>query len=96
MFAKLFSTLLQTLFWAIPAYVLNPWAGLAIAVLGLVWFFLNPGRVTWLPQQGGVRSRIRQTGRLLEILLYWAVGTAAMSGLAWLIRFAWDHWQSFR
>jgi hypothetical protein len=92
MLPKLFSTTLHTLFWAIPAYIVHPWAGLAFLVLGLGWLFLNPAQVTWLPQEGTVMGRLRQTGHLLETLFYWALGTAAMSALAWLIRLGLDRW----
>lgn len=92
MLPKLLATLLHTLFWAIPAYIIHPWAGIAFLVLGVIWFFVNPARVTWLPRRGGIFGRARQVRRLLITLFYWAVGTAAISLLAWLVRSAWTLW----
>jgi hypothetical protein len=92
MLPKLFSTLLHTLFWAIPAWILHPLAGAAVLALGVGAFFLDSTRFTWLPGQGSFGDRLRQVWRLLGSLAYWAVGTAAMSGIAYLIRLGWDTW----
>jgi hypothetical protein len=93
MLPKIVSTLLHTLFWAIPAWILNPWAGAAVLALGVAAYFLDSTRFTWLPAQGSLWERLRQVGRLLGTLVYWAVGTAALSGVAYLIRLGWDAWR---
>ena len=92
MLPKLLVTALHTLFWAIPAYILHPWAGYAFLVLGGAWFFINPARITWLPRDGGLIGRARQVRSLVGIVFYWAIGTAAVSALAWLARAAWERW----
>jgi hypothetical protein len=92
MLPKLFATLLHTLFWAIPAYILHPWAGMAVLALGVVAFFLDTTQFTWLPHQGSLWDQMRQVWRLLGTLGYWAIGTAAFSGVAYLIRLGWEAW----
>ena len=93
MLPKVFVTLLHTLFWAIPAYILHPWAGAGTLMLGTLWFFMNPASVRWLPHRGTLPDRMRQILRLAATLAYWAVGTAAMSGVAFLIRTGWHAWR---
>lgn len=93
MLPKLLSTLLHTLFWAIPAWILHPWAGAGVLALGVVAFFLDTTRFTWLPGQVSFWDRLGQVWRLLGTLFYWAIGTAAMSGAAYLIRLGWEAWQ---
>lgn len=94
MLPKLFSTLLHTLFWAIPAWILHPWAGATVLALGGVAFFFDTTRFTWLSGQGqgSLRARLGQVWHLLGTLFYWAIGTAALSGLAYLIRWGLDTW----
>jgi predicted membrane channel-forming protein YqfA (hemolysin III family) len=92
MLPKLFSTLLHTLFWAIPAWILHPWAGATVLVLGAVAYFLDSTRFTWLPDQGSFWDRVHQIWHLLGTLAYWAIGTAALSAIAYLIRLGWDFW----
>lgn len=94
MLPKLISTLLHTLFWAIPAWILHPWAGAAVLALGVAAFFFDTTRFTWLPSQGSFRQRLRQVWGLLGTLFYWAIGTAALSGVAYLIRLGWDAWRA--
>jgi hypothetical protein len=36
---------------------------------------------------------MRQVWRLLGSLFYWAVGTAALSGIAYLVRLGWEAWR---
>jgi hypothetical protein len=93
MLAKLFSTLLHTLFWAIPAWILHPLAGAVVLALGAAAFFLDTTRFTWLSPSGSLGQRLRQVWQLLGTLAYWAVGTAAMSGTAYLIRLGWQAWR---
>lgn len=93
MFPKLLATLLHTLFWAIPAWILHPWAGAAVLALGGTAFFFDTTRFTWLARQGTLRDRLREVWRLLGTLLYWAIGTATLSGIAYLVRLAWDTWR---
>jgi hypothetical protein len=93
MIPKLLSTLLHTLFWAIPAWILHPWAGAAVLVLGAVAFAFDTTRFTWLSGAGSLSARVRQVWDLLGTLAYWAIGTAALSGVAYLIRWGWDAWR---
>jgi hypothetical protein len=93
MFPKILATLLHTLFWAIPAWILHPAAGVIVLALGLVTFFVDPTRFTWLPRQGSFWDQVGEAWRLLGILLYWALGTAAVSALAYLIRLGWEAWK---
>ncbi len=93
MLPKLISTLLHTLFWAIPAWILHPWAGATVLALGGIAFFLDTTRFTWLPDKGSFSARMRQVWRLLGSLFYWAVGTAALSGIAYLVRLGWEAWR---
>jgi len=94
MLPKLFSTLLHTLFWAIPAWIISPWAGAAVLGLGMVAFLFDSSRFTWLSRrrQGSIRGRLREIWELLGTVFYWAIGTAALSGIAWLIRWGLDAW----
>ncbi len=94
MLPKLVSTLLHTLFWAIPAWILHPWAGVAVLALGVAAFFFDTTRFTWLTSQGSFRDRARQVWRLLGTLFYWAIGTAVLSGVAYLIRLGWNAWRA--
>jgi hypothetical protein len=94
MLAKLFSTLLHTLFWAIPAWILHPWAGAAVLALGVAAFYFDTTRFTWLSDRGSIWDRMRQVWRLLGTLFYWTVGTAALSGVAYLLRLGWETWRA--
>ncbi len=96
MLPKVLSTLLHTLFWAIPAWILHPWAGAAVLALGGIAFFIDPTRFTWLRRPrsaGSLWERIGEIWRLLGTLVYWALGTAVVSALAYLIRLGWEAWR---
>lgn len=93
MLPKLLATLLHTLFWAIPAWIIHPAAGAVVLALGVVTFFIDPTRFTWLHREGSFWERIDEVWRLLGTLFYWALGTAAVSAVAYLIRLGWEAWR---
>jgi hypothetical protein len=93
MLPKVLATLLHTLFWAIPAWIIHPAAGAVVLALGVIAFFIDPTRFTWLHREGSFWERIGEVWRLLGTLFYWALGTAAVSALAYLIRLGWEAWR---
>jgi hypothetical protein len=93
MLPKVLATLLHTLFWAIPAWIIHPAAGAVVLALGVVTFFIDPTRFTWLRRHRSFWHQIGEVWRLLGTLFYWALGTAIVSTLAYLIRLGWEAWR---
>ncbi|HSQ07308.1 MAG TPA: hypothetical protein VLM84_06400 [Chromatiaceae bacterium] len=68
MLPKVLATLLHTLFWAIPAWIIHPAAGAVVLALGVITFVIDPTRFTWLHRRGSFWDRIGEVWRLLGTL----------------------------
>jgi hypothetical protein len=70
-----------------------PATGAVVLALGVVTFFIDPTRFTWPRRQESFWDRVGEAWRLLGTLFYWALGTATVSSLAYLIRLGWEAWR---